>query len=295
MHIPLRLAPSLFWSQGRGQRLLVTNTQKPYSPESGPAKGVRPRAKQGQKSRFYNPWYSAPGRNHGGKVTLNNINVEQTVQQVAPLLATEQGLLPALKGGLEVLLLVSLLNPLGLNSSNSSKPPSADPFRKKNAAAGQRPDSARHSVGMCARSRSGRAGMVPATGNRSTPSERVWGTRGILMQESDCALAPPVQIRPQSVPRGDDRRLGRLYRPANPHGELVTRFYHKFLFGKIFAEKNHFFYGWRSWRPRLHQLTKKQIVPIGWSQGPRPSPGSDVQSAAACGTSLWPPGPDQPP
>ena len=58
-------------------------------------------------------------------MTLNNINVEQTVQQVAPLLATEQGLLPALKGGLEVLLLVSLLNPLGLNSSNSSKPPSA--------------------------------------------------------------------------------------------------------------------------------------------------------------------------
>ena len=168
-------------------------------------------------------------------------------------------------------------------------------FAKKNAAAGQRPDSARHSVGMCARSRSGRAGMVPATGNRSTPSERVWRTRGILMQESDCALAPPVQIRPQSVPRGDDRRLGRLYRPANPHGELVTRFYHKFLFGKIFAEKNHFFYGWRSWRPRLHQLTKKQIVPIGWSQGPRPSPGSDVQSSAACGTSLWPPGPDQPP
>lgn len=157
MHIPLRLAPSLFWSQGRGQRLLVTNTQKPYSPESGPAKGVRPRAKQGQKSRFYNPWYSAPGRNHGGKVTLNNINVEQTVQQVAPLLATEQGLLPALKGGLEVLLLVSLLNPLGLNSSNSSKPPSADPFRKKKCrgrpAAGFGPAFGRHVCAVSVRPR----------------------------------------------------------------------------------------------------------------------------------------------
>jgi hypothetical protein len=66
-------------------------------------------------------------------VTLNNINVEETVQQVANLLATEQGLSPALKGSLEMLLLLVslLLNRLGLNSSNSSKPPSTDPFRKK--------------------------------------------------------------------------------------------------------------------------------------------------------------------
>ena len=43
-------------------------------------------------------------------MTLNNINVEETVQQVANLLATEQGLSPALKGSLEMLLLlVSLL------------------------------------------------------------------------------------------------------------------------------------------------------------------------------------------
>ena len=66
-------------------------------------------------------------------MTLNNINVEETVQQVANLLATEQGLSPALKGSLEMLLLLVslLLNRLGLNSSNSSKPPSTDPFRKK--------------------------------------------------------------------------------------------------------------------------------------------------------------------
>ena len=61
-------------------------------------------------------------------MTLNNINVEETVQQVANLLATEQGLSPALKGSLEMLLLLVslLLNRLGLNSSNSSKPPSTD-------------------------------------------------------------------------------------------------------------------------------------------------------------------------
>ncbi len=66
-------------------------------------------------------------------MTIDNINVEETVQKVADLIATEKGLSPALKGSLEVLLLLVslLLNRLGLNSKNSSKPPSADPFRKK--------------------------------------------------------------------------------------------------------------------------------------------------------------------
>ena len=69
----------------------------------------------------------------GDGVTIDNINVEETVRKVADLIATEKGLSPALKGSLEVLLLLVslLLNRLGLNSKNSSKPPSADPFRKK--------------------------------------------------------------------------------------------------------------------------------------------------------------------
>ena len=66
-------------------------------------------------------------------MTIDNINVEETVQRVAELIAAEKGLSPALKGSLKVLLLLVslLLNRLGLNSKNSSKPPSADPFRKK--------------------------------------------------------------------------------------------------------------------------------------------------------------------
>ncbi|MBV5317405.1 MAG: IS66 family transposase, partial [Desulfobulbaceae bacterium] len=66
-------------------------------------------------------------------MTINNINAEETVRKVADLIAAEKGLSPALKGSLDVLLmLVSLLlNRLGLNSKNSSKPPSTDPFRKK--------------------------------------------------------------------------------------------------------------------------------------------------------------------
>ncbi|WP_373693268.1 DUF6444 domain-containing protein [Desulfobulbus sp.] len=69
----------------------------------------------------------------GDGVTIDNINVEETVQRVAELIAAEKGLSPALKGSLKVLLLLVslLLNRLGLDSKNSSKPPSTDPFRKK--------------------------------------------------------------------------------------------------------------------------------------------------------------------
>jgi transposase len=66
-------------------------------------------------------------------VTIDNINVEETIQRVTSLIAAEQDLSPALKSSLEVLLLLVslLLNRLGLNSKNSSKPPSTDPFRTK--------------------------------------------------------------------------------------------------------------------------------------------------------------------
>ena len=66
-------------------------------------------------------------------MTLDNINVDETVKKVTELIAREDNLSPALKASLEVLiLLVSILvNRLGLNSRNSSKPPVTDPHRKK--------------------------------------------------------------------------------------------------------------------------------------------------------------------
>ncbi|MDA8423163.1 MAG: IS66 family transposase [Nitrospiraceae bacterium] len=66
-------------------------------------------------------------------MTIQNINVEATIERVKTLIAEEEGMSPALKASLEVLLfLVPLLvNQLGLNSKNSSKPPSMDPNRKK--------------------------------------------------------------------------------------------------------------------------------------------------------------------
>jgi len=66
-------------------------------------------------------------------MTVENINVEAAIARVNDLIAQEKYLSPALKASLEVLLLLVtiLANRLGLNSKNSSKPPSSDPNRKK--------------------------------------------------------------------------------------------------------------------------------------------------------------------
>ena len=66
-------------------------------------------------------------------MTISNIDVEATIERVKTQLAAEKDLSPALKSSLDVLLLLMtiLIGRLGLNSKNSSKPPSADPNRTK--------------------------------------------------------------------------------------------------------------------------------------------------------------------
>lgn len=66
-------------------------------------------------------------------MTINNISVEKTLEKVKKQMEEEKDLSPGLRASLEILLtLVTLLvNRLGLNSRNSSKPPSSDPDRKK--------------------------------------------------------------------------------------------------------------------------------------------------------------------
>ena len=66
-------------------------------------------------------------------MTVENINIEATIERVKALLAEEKDMSPALKASLDVLLLLVplLVNKLGLNSKNSSKPPSMDPNREK--------------------------------------------------------------------------------------------------------------------------------------------------------------------
>ena len=66
-------------------------------------------------------------------MTIDNIPVEKTLAAVKRQLEAEKNLSPALRASLELLLTLTtlLLNRLGLNSHNSSKPPSSDPNRKK--------------------------------------------------------------------------------------------------------------------------------------------------------------------
>jgi transposase len=67
------------------------------------------------------------------KLTVNDIDVEATVRKVQELLAQEQNMSPALRSTLDELLLVVqlLVNRLGINSRNSSKPPSSDQNRPR--------------------------------------------------------------------------------------------------------------------------------------------------------------------
>ena len=64
---------------------------------------------------------------------VENIQVEETIERVRKQIEEEKDLSPALRASLELLLtlITLLLNRLGLNSRNSSKPPASDSNRKK--------------------------------------------------------------------------------------------------------------------------------------------------------------------
>lgn len=69
-------------------------------------------------------------------MTVDNINVEDTIIKVREQMANEPDMSPTVRATLETLLLLVhiLLNRLGLNSKNSSKAPSTDPNRTKKSA-----------------------------------------------------------------------------------------------------------------------------------------------------------------
>ena len=64
----------------------------------------------------------------------DKINITETVDSARKLLETDKQISPALRAMFEMLLMIIcfLAGKLGLNSQNSSKPPSTDPNRKKN-------------------------------------------------------------------------------------------------------------------------------------------------------------------
>ncbi len=66
-------------------------------------------------------------------MTLKDVDVEATIKEVRLLLEKEKELSPALRSMIEMLILIVtlLVSRLGLNSRNSSKPPSTDPNRQR--------------------------------------------------------------------------------------------------------------------------------------------------------------------
>ncbi|MFQ5688243.1 MAG: IS66 family transposase [Candidatus Scalindua sp.] len=66
-------------------------------------------------------------------MTINNINIDSTLEKAKALLVEEKELSPTMRSMVEllVLLVTLLVSRLNVNSRNSSKPPSKDPNRKK--------------------------------------------------------------------------------------------------------------------------------------------------------------------
>ena len=70
---------------------------------------------------------------------VDNLNITKSIQNLEVLLEQEKDISPALRAAFEVMILIVnlLVNKLGLNSRNSSKPPSQDPNRKKDPKKGK--------------------------------------------------------------------------------------------------------------------------------------------------------------
>jgi len=66
-------------------------------------------------------------------VKLENFDIDETLKEIESLLSTEKNISPALLSMIKIMvtLLKLLTNQIGLNSNNSSKPPSSDPNRLK--------------------------------------------------------------------------------------------------------------------------------------------------------------------
>lgn len=82
---------------------------------------------------------------------IDNINVTDAIQSVKKLLKKEHNISPALRAAIEliVIMLQVMVERLNLNSNNSSKPPSADPNRKKSTS--KKRDSKRKPGGQAGR------------------------------------------------------------------------------------------------------------------------------------------------
>lgn len=116
-------------------------------------------------------------------MTIDDIDVEITLNEVKTLLQQETSLSPALRAALNVLILLvsAMVNRLSLNSRNSSKPPSFDPNRER-APKGQtsrNPGGQKGHVGATLQPVDDPDETRPLTIDRSTLPEGEYRWRGI--------------------------------------------------------------------------------------------------------------------
>jgi transposase len=119
-------------------------------------------------------------------VKLDGIDIDGTLKELESTLASEKDLSPALKSMIGILILIVklLTNRMGLNSSNSSKPPSSDPNRLKTTrkSSGKKPG--------------GQKGHIGTT----------------LKQIDEPDEVEVIQIDRRSIPRGDYKELDPVIR-----------------------------------------------------------------------------------
>ena len=84
-------------------------------------------------------------------MTIENINIDETIKKVTKLLEEDKELSLSARSLMELLVMIITLlaNRIGLNSSNSSKPPASDPNRKRtsNRKKGKSPGGQRSHIG----------------------------------------------------------------------------------------------------------------------------------------------------
>lgn len=120
-----------------------------------------------------------------GKLTINKINIDETLKSVNDLLKTDMSASPQMKAMMELLVVVInlLIAKLGLNSTNSSIPPSKDPKRK-------------------------RGSKRKAEGEKRKPGGQNGHKGSTLKKVSNPDRIETIKVNKRTLPRGDYKQIG---------------------------------------------------------------------------------------
>lgn len=115
-------------------------------------------------------------------MTIENIDVSATLERVKKQLENDRDLSETTRSLIEVLVLIVtlLVNRLGLNCRNSSKPPSADPNRKK----------------------------APRTGGKKKRGGQKGHNGTTLVKVEDPDVIEELRLDPRTLPKGDYKHIG---------------------------------------------------------------------------------------